>query len=191
MRWLKRGALLSIALAAVSPVGPLQAQRWEGRGRGADGSVEHALRLRDTLQLTDDQVAQLQSLRQEAVAERQAASSHLIEARSRLRAGEVTREEFQEEVAARREEARSSAEAREERFSGILSEDQGEQLATARRRAFRTGGRGGRPGGRGHGYRGWGPAGPERGYGPGRGWRGSERWMGPGRPPFRARRPWE
>jgi hypothetical protein len=49
---------------------------------------------------------------------------------------------------------------------------------------------GDRPGGgEGRGYRGWGPAGPGRGYGPGRGWRGSDRWMGPGGPPFRGRRP--
>ncbi len=192
MTWLKHGALLSIALAAATSAEPLQAQRWEARGRGADGSVEQALRLRDTLQLTDDQVAQLQALRQEAVADRQAAMDNRIDAQSRFRAGDLTRDEFREEAAARHEEARSGAEARQERFSGILTEEQGEQLATARRRAFRMGRHGGRPGGgEGRGYRGWGPAGPGRGYGPGRGWRGSDRWMGPGGPPFRGRRPWE
>jgi hypothetical protein len=123
---------------------------------------------------------------------------HLIDVRSRFRAGEMTREELQEELGSRREDARSRADGREERFSGILTEEQGNRLATARRRALRMGGGGHRgwPGG-GRGFRGRGQAGPGRGFGPGRGWGGSRRWMQPGagrrfrRAPLRGRRPWQ
>lgn len=198
MRWSKHGAVLLVALAASIAAEPLQAQRWgpgDRRGGGprdADGSVERALRLRDTLQLTDDQVAQLQALRQEAVADRQAEMGRFIDARSRFGAGELTRDEFRAELDSRREEVRSRSDEREERFSAILTEEQREQLTAARRRAFRMGGRGAWPG-EGRGFRDWGPPGPRRGYGPGRGW---GRWMGPGadpgfrRGPFPERRPW-
>jgi hypothetical protein len=195
MTWLKHGAVLGFALAVSASVEPLEAQRRGARGRAPGASVEQALRLRDTLQLTDDQVAQLQALRQEAVADRQAAMEHFIDVRSRFRAGDMTSDELQEELASRREDARSRADGREERFSGTLTEGQLDQLATAHRRTFRMGRRGGWPGG-GRGFRDWGPAGPGQGYGPGRGWRGSRRWMGPGagrgfrRGPFRGRRPW-
>ena len=82
MTWLKHGAVLLVVLGAGASTSadPLQAQRREAWGRGPGASVEQALRLRDTLQLTDDQVAQLQTLRQEAVADRQAAMGNIIDA---------------------------------------------------------------------------------------------------------------
>lgn len=173
---------------------------------GCPGSVEQALRLRDTLQLTDDQVAQLQALRQEAVADRQAAMEHLIDARSRFRAGQTTWEEFSDELESRQQEAQSMVDERQEQLSGILTEDQGEQLAGARWQTVWRG-RGGWAGcgdwgscggawGGARGCRGHGCFGHGHGFGPGGPWGGARGWMPPGagrgfrRAPFRGRRPW-
>jgi hypothetical protein len=115
------GALLLLAIAA-----PLHAQK-----------VEMALRLKDELKLTPAQVSQLEAIRKELVAERQEQARNMIDARSRVEAGLVKREDLRKEFEGRRDAVRKTAEARRDRISKIFTDEQKDQLRQRVRRVAR------------------------------------------------------
>ncbi|MDH5805959.1 MAG: Spy/CpxP family protein refolding chaperone, partial [Gemmatimonadota bacterium] len=123
-----------------------------GRGSQGGGGIELVLRLRERLELTEEQIAQLEELRQEGVEHRIRRFQETEDIRSKMQAGllsdderEVLREERREEMEALREQR----EAHREAIGVILTEEQKEQLGNLRQRAMRRGGRGQMRGGRG------------------------------------------
>lgn len=114
------------------------------RGGGAPG-VEGILRMRDRLELTDDQVARLDALRSERVQERAAISSEMAEVRSQLRAGTLDRAEARGRRSDAAEARRASAEQARAEVESLLTDDQRAtvQQLQAQRRAFEAGRRSG------------------------------------------------
>jgi hypothetical protein len=117
-------------------------------------SVEQILRNREGLELTEQQVQQLDQVRREMVQERTQEMVEMAELRSQLAAGLVR----ESQVMAAREQRMDGAEARAEqrraRVEAVLTEEQREEARTLRRRAARDRiaaaprgpGQGGRPG---------------------------------------------
>jgi hypothetical protein len=207
---MKRMMSGTVILAAAMVLAPLhiaaqqgpRAQRGQAAGpRGA--GVEMILRQRETLELTDDQVKQLDQIRQEAVERRTAHQAEMSEMRSRVRAGTATPEELRTQMEARRTIAETMQQAQRERVESVLSDAQKEKLQQwqgqarafrmGRMSAMREGMRGARQSARGmrefqrgqrfqrpgmRNFRGFGPGAGAQGM---RGMRG--RWMGPGMGP--------
>lgn len=124
---MKRGAAMSLAVAAVVTlgVGDAVAQDEDGR-RGWRGGVdvEAVMSMRDRLELTDDQIQQLDAWRGERVAVRNEERAQMEELRSRLRAGQIQRSDVMAHMEERREEMRARQDASRSRLEGILDESQ-------------------------------------------------------------------
>lgn len=123
--------LVVMAAPAVAQRGPRGGAppRLGGAMRG--DRIESALRMREDLALTEDQIAQLDALRRARVAERQAAWGAMAELQSQLRAGLISREEFRDATQSRRDSVRAAA---GDPLSEILTEDQVSQLGRDTRR---------------------------------------------------------
>ncbi|HSM62156.1 MAG TPA: Spy/CpxP family protein refolding chaperone [Longimicrobiales bacterium] len=194
MTWTTKTVAILAAMLAVAPL-PMQAQRRGGmdgprmagpRGQGIEGIMG----MRERLELTDQQVEQLDALRQEAVQRRTAHRAQMEELRSQVRAGQLDRDAVREQMEARREASEAMRTQQQERIDAILNDAQRQQLEQVRAeaRAFRMGRqsalRGGRPGmrsGRGMGMRGFERGMRGRGWGDGYGRGGMGR--GPQAPP--------
>ena len=87
---------VGVALAAMLIATPLAAQRGARQSRASvappQGRVEALLGLRERLELTEQQVDQLNSLREARLQEATALMSETLRMRSDLAAGEVTRD---------------------------------------------------------------------------------------------------
>jgi Spy/CpxP family protein refolding chaperone len=174
------GAALLAAAVALAPmpvdaqVGP-RAQRGMVAQEGGPG-VEMILRQRERLELTDAQVAQLDKIRQELVAQRTAHQAEMAELRSKVRAGELEPAALREQLQARRDSAQELRTRQRERVEAILTDAQKQKVETwgAMARGFQMGRRSALRGGQG-----WGPGmGP--GMQPGAGMRGRMQRMAPG-----------
>jgi Spy/CpxP family protein refolding chaperone len=186
MKSMKYAAIAALIVSAAAPAmaqqrdsltRPPRPPRVEAMpGPMGGGGIETALRMREQLKLTDSQVAQLETLRKEVVAQRQAQAREMIELQSRVAAGQVKPEEMREQHAQRRDAMRTALEQRRARVEKILTDDQREQIGRAQRQHMRSmqmrGARRGMGPGRGPGM------GPGRGQGmgpggmrPGRGFR--------------------
>ncbi len=123
------------------PRGEAVAERMRPVRPSAPAGVEGIIRLRDRLELTDEQVARLDALRSEEVARRGRDAAELGELRSQLRAGTLERAEARERIQAVREARRSAAEASRAAVMEILTEEQAAEVQElqARRRAFEAG----------------------------------------------------
>lgn len=210
MKRMMSGAVVFTAVLALAPLhmaaqqGP-RAQRAQAMGaRG--GGVEMILRQRQTLELTENQIKQLDQIRQEAVQRRTAHQAEMAELRSKVMAGDMEPAALQEQVEARRIAAQAIQKGQQERVQAVLTDAQKQKIQqwTAQARAFQRGRmsalRGDRPGMR-QGMRGrflpgrqlrnpgfqGGPGmmGPRRGQGMGPGMMGPGmgREMGPGMGP--------
>jgi hypothetical protein len=128
-----------LALAVLSAV-PVAAQR--GR-TPANPTPEAALRLRERLQLSEEQMTQLRAFREEDVAARRSIMNSQMELRSKARAGEMTPEAFREQARAQRDEIRTRIRERGDRVGGVLNDTQRGQLNQFRqqqaRRQFQQG----------------------------------------------------
>ncbi len=122
--------LIMMAAPAVAQRGRRGPARDGMRGAMSANRVENALRMRDRLELTDDQVAQLDALRRSQLAERQATMSAMAELQSQFRAGQMSREEFRDAMRDRRDSAQASG---DDPLSGILNDDQLAQLGRGHR----------------------------------------------------------
>ncbi len=161
-----------LALAVLSSA-PLAAQPGRHRAR-AGATPETAMRLREQLQLTDDQLARLRAFREEDVATRRNIMNSQLELRSRFRAGEITPDAFREEVRAQREAIRLRNTERGDRVGGVLTDTQRGQLNQLREQRARQQFHRGQAGGRG------GRMSPQAGRGPRAGMGGSVRGRGQG-----------
>ncbi len=154
-----------LALATVALIAPttVQAQRPGGQGPGArqgqgmrgdamqhrgpragmqrGGGVEGIMRMRERLDLTEDQVSQLDAVRRETVAERSARQAEMAELRSRVEAGQMERSALREMMEGRREAHEALSSAHRERIQSILTEDQRAQVErlVGQARAFQRG----------------------------------------------------
>lgn len=177
MRRLTGGLALVATVMMLAPLsadaqrGP-RGQRGFGPGIRGQG-VEVIMRLRERLELSENQIQQLDQIRQEAVQRRNAHQGEMEELRSRVRAGQMEAAEVRELARQRQEAAQAIREAERERVEAILTEDQKASLETLRgqARAFQ---RGRRSAMGGRGFRGadvgaWrrGPGMPRRGFRPG------------------------
>ena len=158
------------------------AQQFRGPGvfgkpsfnRTPPSGPEQIMRMRDRLQLTDEQINQLDDVRRENVQRRTATMAEMAELRSQVTAGQINRSDVMSRLKGRREEGQAMAKPGELVMS-ILTDQQREVLGEAKMRSPRArsgktrgmrgrgspagfrgpkGGRSGRPGMRG------GPRGP-------------------------------
>ena len=189
---MKRNQILSLALFAALVVGGAEADgQDQERQRGPRGGidVERIMSMRDRLELSDDQISQLDAWRGERLAQRNEERARMDEMRSRLRSGQIERSEMMAYMEERRDALRGSQDESRARLEGILDATQlqtfdglvRERRAFARGRASamrdgRQGVRGSRPGVRGgrSGVRGGreGIRGRREGARPGHGFRG-------------------
>lgn len=143
------GAMLLIGLGDMAAQEP-PAQRGLGMHRG--GGPEMVLSVRDQLGLNEEQIAELNELREQMVGIRTSHRSAMASLRSRLRAGEIDREEMRTSMEAIRSGAPQMQEEMQARIASILDEEQLaslEELRQQRRPAARNGRgmrRGGGPG---------------------------------------------
>lgn len=152
------------------------------RGSRMTASPERIMSMRERLELTEDQLQALEQLRAEDVDQRAQQRAQMDEMRSRLRAGEIEREEmraFMEEL----RDGQSNAGDRSARVEGILTEDQLRSLQEMRTRG--AGVRGSRGAVRGGRAQMRGPGAQVRG--PRAGVRGARSDMRAARGQFRAR----
>ena len=115
------------------------------------GCAETALRLKEGLELNDQQVSQLETLRGSCVERQQAHQAEAVETRSQLAAGQITVEDFRAAMEARRETAQTARDATQARLEEILTEDQMTELNSSQT----MGARGGMWGFQGRGHRGF------------------------------------
>lgn len=126
--------------------GPRGMMGMRGRDMGpGGGGVEMLMRMRDRLELTEDQIQALDEIRAQQVERRTAHQAQMAELHSRVQAGEVDISELREAVEARREAARAMREAQRERVEAVLTDGQKETLQELghRARTFERGRRAG------------------------------------------------
>ena len=164
--------LVTLAFSAAPLLGQDEDVQRRGMRRGQD--IESIMSLRDRLELSEDQIAQLDALRAAQVERRSVDRAGMDEMRSRLRAGQIERSEMMAFMEERRDARGAEVDDLRSRVDAILLPEQRSELDQyrAERRAFE---RGRRSGWREAGMRGRGGQG-ERAFqrGP-RGVRGSER----------------
>ncbi len=123
-------SLLTIGLGMTLAAPALAQHPGHHHGRGGDQprqrpiSAEAALRHRDQLKLTERQATDLTAIREEGLKARQEQIAARMELSSRFRAGELSREEFRNQVHGRRDAAAPRALQHQERLQGILDETQ-------------------------------------------------------------------
>lgn len=104
-------------------------------------SVEAVLRQRDELELTDQQVAQLEAIRKEEVMRRQNESREQIDLESRFQAGMLDRDAWRDEMEKRSDARTTAARSVRDRIENILTEEQRDQLEERRFRRATIDGR--------------------------------------------------
>jgi Spy/CpxP family protein refolding chaperone len=145
MRRLTSGVAILATVMALSPVS-VDAQRGprgpRGLGPGMRGQgVEAIMRLRERLGLSEDQIQQLDQIRQESVQRRTAHRAEMEELRSRVMAGQMEAAELRQLAQERQEAAQGTREAQRERVEAVLTDDQKAELENLRSeaRAFQRG----------------------------------------------------
>ncbi|HSG49606.1 MAG TPA: hypothetical protein VLA43_17425, partial [Longimicrobiales bacterium] len=93
------------------------------------------LRQREALELTDDQVRQLDQIRQEAVQRRSAHQAEMAELRSKVLAGQLKAEDIRAQAEARRTAAEALQTAQRERVDAVLNDAQKQKIQEWQSRA--------------------------------------------------------
>mgnify|MGYP001559108278 CR=1 FL=1 len=157
-------------LAAVMALAPLQVDAQMGpRDQGGmmagprGAGVEMILRQKERLELTDDQVKQLDQIRRESVQRRTAHQAEMAELASKVRAGQMEASALREQMQARREGAADIREQQRELVEAVLNDAQKEKLQDwgGRALAFQMGRQSAMRGGQA--FRGRAPQGGRRG----------------------------
>lgn len=141
MKWTMGGAIALSALIMMSANDISAQQADEARDRGSlrrGPGVEAIMRMRDGLELTDDQLTALEAIRSQSVQDRNAGMAEMAEMRSQLAAGEIQRSEMMAFMEQRREASAGVADQRRGSIDGILDDSQRESLR-ARGQAVRRG----------------------------------------------------
>lgn len=142
MKWTMGGAIALSALIMMSANDISAQQVDEARNRGSlrqGPGVEAIMRMRDRLELTEDQLTALEAIRGQSVQDRNAGMAEMAEMRSRLAAGEIQRSEMMAFMEQRREASTGVAEQRRGSIDGVLNDSQRESLQAARGQAVRRG----------------------------------------------------
>ena len=121
------------------------AQQFRGPGvfgkpsfnRTPPSGPEQIMRMRDRLQLTDEQINQLDDVRRENVQRRTATMAEMAELRSQVTAGQINRSDVMSRLKGRREEGQAMAKPGELVMS-ILTDQQREILGEAKMRSPRA-----------------------------------------------------
>ena len=108
--------------------------------------VEAIMRARERLELTEQQVQQLDAIRSEAVAQRNADMAQIAELRSQLEAGQIRRSELMAAQEDLQEARQARAEQRRASIESVLTEEQLETVQQMRSRSDRRRAAIGRPG---------------------------------------------
>jgi hypothetical protein len=124
-QWMKRRLLASGALLAFGATA-LEAQ-----------SAEAIMGARERLELTEQQVQQLDAIRREAVARRTAEMAEIAELRSQLQAGQIRQSDLMAVMEDQRDAREARTEERRASIDAILTEAQRESVQQMRRRADR------------------------------------------------------
>lgn len=136
---MKRTTGVTIVLGALAAAGAMDIAAQDAaevrRPTGRGPAVEAIMQMRDRLELTEAQLADLDAIRREEVQRRSAAWAEMAEMRSRLAAGQIRRSEMMAFLEDRRDADVGLAEARRERIDAILTEDQRASLTEMRGRA--------------------------------------------------------
>ncbi len=169
---IKKAGPLALSALIVFGVSDLNAQN-EARGQRRGGvrrgaAIESIMSMRDRLELTDEQLSELETLRIESVDRRNADMATMSEMRSRLRAGQIRRSEMMAFMEERSDGFEGVADERRQRLEGVLTEAQRETLQQdrSRRRSMARG--------RTNGMRGAGRAGGGQGMRGRAGFRGGQ-----------------
>ena len=108
-----------------------------GFNRAPPSGPEQIMRMRDRLQLTDEQINQLDDIRRENVQRRTTAMAEMAELRSQATAGQISRSDVMSQLNARREEDRAMAKPAELVMS-ILTDQQREILRDVKMRSLKA-----------------------------------------------------
>ena len=108
-----------------------------GFNRAPPSGPEQIMRMRDRLQLTDEQINQLDDIRRENVQRRTTAMAEMAELRSQATAGQISRSDVMSQLNARREEDRAMAKPAELVMS-ILTDQQREILKDVKMRSLKA-----------------------------------------------------
>jgi hypothetical protein len=154
------GALLASGALFLAGTAPSEAQ-----------SVESIMGARERLQLTEEQVQQLDAIRREAVSARNTEMAEIAELRSQLEAGMIRRSQLMALMEDQQVARQARTEERRAGIDAILNEAQREQALELRRRGGQD------RAGPGRRFGAYGP-GPRRGFGP-----GADDGFAPGRGP--------
>jgi len=100
-------------------------------------AAERVLGMRAQLGLSAQQIDKLEAIRKEQLAERKTRMSEMLDLRSRLQAGDITRDQFRADLESRREAMRARGPQAGNRVREVLTDGQREKLQTMRRDAFR------------------------------------------------------
>lgn len=115
--------------------------------------VESIMRARERLELTEEQLEDLEDIRRETVQERTTELAEAQELRSQLDAGQIRRSDMMAFMEERRDSRQALAQQRREQIEAVLTEGQLETVQEMRRRRGRMGASlGGRPGTDGPGF---------------------------------------
>ena len=150
MKWTTGGVIALSALITIG-VNDISAQQGdeasrEGRSRRGPG-VEAIMRMQDELELTSDQLTDMDAIRSESVQRRHAAMAEMAEMRSQLAAGQIRRSDMMAFMEQRQEASAGVAEQQRGSIEGILTDSQRESLravATRGRSVRRSQARAGR-----------------------------------------------
>ena len=108
-----------------------------GFNRAPPSGVEAIMRMRDRLELTDEQISQLDDIRRENVQRRATAMAEMAELGSQVAAGQINRSDLASSLQARREEDKAMAKPGELVMS-ILTDQQRDILGEAKTRSPRA-----------------------------------------------------
>jgi len=145
MKGMMGGAVLMTAVMAFAPL-HIEAQMGARGQRGSMGrrgepGVEHIMRLRERLELTEDQIGQLDAIRSEIVQHRTTQLADMTEFRSQMMAGQLEADEAEGQREARRAAGEAFSEDMKSRVESILTDAQQEEIGdlVGRARAFERG----------------------------------------------------
>jgi Spy/CpxP family protein refolding chaperone len=144
------GGLLVLAMFFATGVTGVTAQQGRrgppvrGMQGQQEGIVESIMRLRESVELTEDQIGQLDAIRREDVQRRTSAMVQATEVQSQYAAGLIRRSDVMAAMEDRADAASGLEGQQRERLQSILTEEQQESLSRLRRQARESANRRGR-----------------------------------------------
>jgi Spy/CpxP family protein refolding chaperone len=119
MSW-KQYAAICLVLAVAAPASAQQG----GNRRHTGPMPVQLLKLKTTLELTDDQVAQLEALQDDFAEQRSVRQAQARDLREQAQSGDVTPNDLREQVAAHRESGREIAASHAQMVQQVLTDEQ-------------------------------------------------------------------